>query len=88
MKRLTLLLVVIFLVSFGLLQLAAREEPSEDREPQEEPLPLGETVSRTFTDEETGETETWKLTKRHVPHEKLADQVLPGAQPRETPPGA
>ena len=84
MKRLTFLLVAMFLVSFGLLQLAAREEPSEDREPQVEPVPMGETVLRTVTDEETGETEIWKLTKRYVPHEEFPDRVLPGPRPRET----
>ena len=88
MKRLTLLLVAMTLVGFGLFQLTLREnepaeEPSENRVPQGDPLPFDTIVERKVIDEEAEEEGTGKLINRQVALEELPNRVLPAPRPRE-----
>jgi predicted Zn-dependent protease len=50
-----------------------------------EPVPLGKTVTQQLPGSD-GKPETWTLTKREVPREKLPDLVLPQPSPRQAPP--
>ena len=76
-----MLLIAAAVMGVGVFLMSTRDEMLEEPEF----VPVGETVTQTFSDEE-GEPQTWKLSKQYIPHEQLPKRVLPPPKLRNTAP--
>lgn len=83
MKRHAPLLILFFVTGFGLFLARHRRVGSVGPKP----VAVGKTMTQLLPDE-NGKAQAWKVTKREVSRDELADLVLPKPAPRTTPENA
>jgi len=72
-------------VVFALCLAAFLLYPRGEKKLEPKPVPMGKTVTQQLPGYD-GKPQTWKITKKEVPREKLPDMVLPQPKPRTAPP--